>query len=73
MNNFLAFADYGMVEKLDSISFRVYKDRHDYINMSIPYGFGEISSMIWQGSRLHLRTDQGVLFIFSDFGDYERI
>ena len=73
MNNFLAFADYGRAEKLDSFSFRVYKNRHDYTNMSIPYGFGEISSIIWQGSRLHLRTEQGVLFIFNDFGDYERI
>ena len=73
MENFLAYADYGRVEKLDAISFRVYRDRYAYTTMSITYGFGEISTIMWQGSRLHVLTDQGVLFIFSDFWEYERI
>jgi hypothetical protein len=73
MEDFFEYADYGRVEKLDSLGFRIYKDRFNNYHMSIPYGFGQIAHILWQGSRLHVHTDQGVLFIFNNFWDYERI
>ncbi len=66
-------ATYGMTEKWSCTTFRIYKKRCDYYTLSIPGGFGEITNIIWQGAHLHVRTDEGVLFIFSDFYTYERI
>lgn len=73
MEDFNTYTKYGMTLKRDSTTFCVYRDRYNYSIMSIPYGFGEIESIIWQGVNLHVRTDEGVLFLFSDFYTYERI
>ena len=71
MDNFFEYADYGRVEKLDITNFRIYRDRFNHYHMSISYGYGDISHILWQGSRLHVHTDQGTLFIFNNFWEYE--
>jgi hypothetical protein len=73
MNNFKDFANYGYTQKLNASSFRVYKNRNDWWVMCIPWNTGDITSIIWQGLKLHVRTDMGYTFIFSDFNDWEWI
>ena len=73
MKSFQEFADYGLTEVLNSSAFRVYKNRYDWWVMCIPVNTGNINNIIWQGSRLHVRTDRGSVFIFSDFNEWERI
>lgn len=73
MEDFKTYANYGMTLKRDQTSFYVYKDRSNYFIMSISYGYGVIDSIIWQGVTLHVRTNEGVLFIYRDFYTYEII
>lgn len=73
MNSFKDFANYGLTEKMNSCTFRVYKNRNDWWTMCIPVNTGDITSIIWQGQRLHVRTDMGYTFIFSDFNTWEWI
>lgn len=70
---FLEYAQFGLTEKVGNQSFNVYKDRWSPKIMCIPYGFGDVDSVLWQGENLIVRTDRGVTFIFRDFNDYIRL
>ena len=70
---FLEYAQFGFTEILANQNFRVYKDRWNWRIMCVPYGFGDVVSVLWQGASLIVRTDRGVTFIFDDFNDYIRL
>jgi hypothetical protein len=70
---FLEYAQFGFTEILANQNFRVYKDRWNWRIMCVPYGFGDVSSVLWQGANLIVRTDRGVTFLFDDFNDYIRL
>lgn len=70
---FLEYTQFGFTEILANQSFRVYKDRCNWRGMCVPYGFGDVVSVLWQGTNLIVRTDRGVTFIFNDFNDYTRL
>jgi len=71
--NFLDYAQFGHTEITNGYNFRVYRNRYDWYAMCIPVGFGDITSVMWQGANLIVRTDRGVTFLFDDFYNFTRI
>lgn len=71
--NFAEFRAFGLTEKRSTYEFRIYKNRYDFWNMSIPVGTGDITSIIWQGESLLVTTDKGWRYVFTDFNTWQAI